>query len=218
MAAPRWGVVGCSFCHRHRRGPEPTDSPGGGDGEGSGTREFDGAPPAVLAHLPVFHVRQVVTRLIGAVATLEPATASSVQMLDDSTDDTGGVAPAGLGSGLGSRRAERPGGRAPARTRPATTDAEAAPVVGPLPTPTSGPGRISRRVGARAARRPGSRHGTGAPGAPDLTAPRSPRRRDPARWAALISAAGAEPGYAVRQGSYPIRHRPGREGCLASPR
>ena len=108
MAAPRWGVVSCSFCRRRRRGPGPTDGPGGGDGEGSGTREFDRAPAAVLAHLPVFPERQVVARLIGAVATLEPATASSVQMLDDSTDDTGAVAPAGRGSGLGCRLAEHP--------------------------------------------------------------------------------------------------------------
>lgn len=85
----------------------------------------------------------------------------AVQVLDDSTDDTGAivekagreartdgfaidaVAPAGPGSGPADRRARRRGGRpsAAARTLAATTDAEAAPP-GPFSTPTSRPGRL----------------------------------------------------------------------------
>ena len=50
-------------------------------------------PPAVLIQLPVFNERYVVERLIRAVAALDyPRSRLSVQVLDDSTDDTGMIA------------------------------------------------------------------------------------------------------------------------------
>ncbi|CAI8007128.1 Xyloglucan glycosyltransferase 4 [Geodia barretti] len=50
-------------------------------------------PPAVLIQLPVFNERYVVERLIRAVAALDyPRSRLSVQVLDDSTDDTGTIA------------------------------------------------------------------------------------------------------------------------------
>ena len=50
-------------------------------------------PPRVLVQLPVFNERYVVERLIRAVAALDyPPTRLSVQVLDDSTDDTGEIA------------------------------------------------------------------------------------------------------------------------------
>ena len=212
------------------------ERPGGGDGEGPGARRVRPRPPAVLVHLPVFHERQVVERLIGAVAALEPATASSrrpAQRLHRRYRGHRREGPAGRRAPTGSPLTlwRRPGlvqgrgtagpdapedgrRREPCRRRPTPR---------PRPpwlssTPTSRAARTFRGDGARAARRPGARPGPGAPGAPGLTARCSPRGRNPARWAAPLSEAGARLGYAVRQGSYPIRHRPGREGCLASPR
>ena len=50
-------------------------------------------PPAVLIQLPVFNERYVVERLIRTVAALDyPRSRLSVQVLDDSTDDTGTIA------------------------------------------------------------------------------------------------------------------------------
>lgn len=50
-------------------------------------------PPRVLVQLPVFNERYVVERLIRAVAALDyPPSRLSVQLLDDSTDDTGEIA------------------------------------------------------------------------------------------------------------------------------
>ena len=50
-------------------------------------------PPRVLVQLPVFNERYVVERLIRAVAALDyPRSRLAVQVLDDSTDDTGKIA------------------------------------------------------------------------------------------------------------------------------
>ena len=50
-------------------------------------------PPRVLIQLPVFNERYVVERLIRAVAALDyPRSRLAVQVLDDSTDDTGRIA------------------------------------------------------------------------------------------------------------------------------
>ncbi len=50
-------------------------------------------PPPVLVQLPVFNERYVVERLIRAVAALDyPKSRLAVQILDDSTDDTGAIA------------------------------------------------------------------------------------------------------------------------------
>ncbi len=50
-------------------------------------------PPRVLVQLPVFNERYVVERLVRAVAGLDyPRSRLSVQLLDDSTDDTGRIA------------------------------------------------------------------------------------------------------------------------------
>ena len=50
-------------------------------------------PPRVLIQLPVFNERYVVERLIRAVAALDyPRSRLTVQVLDDSTDDTGKIA------------------------------------------------------------------------------------------------------------------------------
>ena len=58
-----------------------------------GLAEFDRDPPAVLVQLPVFNERHVVERLIRAVAALDyPRDRLTVQVLDDSTDDTGAIA------------------------------------------------------------------------------------------------------------------------------
>ena len=52
-------------------------------------------PPRVLVQLPIFNERYVVERLIRAVAALDyPRSRLSVQVLDDSTDDTGTIADA----------------------------------------------------------------------------------------------------------------------------
>ena len=49
-------------------------------------------PPPVLVQLPVFNERYVVERLIRAVAALDyPKSRLTVQVLDDSTDDTGAI-------------------------------------------------------------------------------------------------------------------------------
>lgn len=54
---------------------------------------LDADPPPVLIQLPVFNERYVVERLIRAVAALDyPRSRLSVQLLDDSTDDTGEIA------------------------------------------------------------------------------------------------------------------------------
>ncbi len=58
-----------------------------------GTPLLEREPPAVLIQLPVFNERYVVERLIRAVAALDyPRSRLSVQVLDDSTDDTGTIA------------------------------------------------------------------------------------------------------------------------------
>lgn len=58
-----------------------------------GLAEFHRDPPAVLVQLPVFNERHVVERLIRAVAALDyPRDRLTVQVLDDSTDDTGAIA------------------------------------------------------------------------------------------------------------------------------
>lgn len=58
-----------------------------------GLVEFDRDPPPVLVQLPVFNERHVVERLIRAVAALDyPRDRLAVQVLDDSTDDTGAIA------------------------------------------------------------------------------------------------------------------------------
>lgn len=58
-----------------------------------GLAEFERDPPAVLVQLPVFNERHVVERLIRAVAALDyPRDRLTVQVLDDSTDDTGAIA------------------------------------------------------------------------------------------------------------------------------
>lgn len=58
-----------------------------------GLAEFDRDPPPVLVQLPVFNERHVVERLIRAVAALDyPRHRLAVQVLDDSTDDTGAIA------------------------------------------------------------------------------------------------------------------------------
>ena len=50
-------------------------------------------PPRVLVQLPVFNERYVVERLVRAVAAFDyPRSRLSVQLLDDSTDDTGEIA------------------------------------------------------------------------------------------------------------------------------
>ena len=58
-----------------------------------GAPRLDRDPPRVLVQLPVFNERYVVERLIRAVAALDyPRSRLSVQVLDDSTDDTGRIA------------------------------------------------------------------------------------------------------------------------------
>ena len=54
---------------------------------------LDRDPPRVLVQLPVFNERYVVERLVRAVAALDhPRSRLAVQVLDDSTDDTGEIA------------------------------------------------------------------------------------------------------------------------------
>ena len=69
-------------------------------------------PPRVLVQLPVFNERYVVARLIRAIAALDyPRSRLSVQVLDDSTDDTGTIADEVIAecaaSGLDIRRIHR---------------------------------------------------------------------------------------------------------------
>lgn len=73
---------------------------------------LDREPPPVLVQLPVFNERYVVERLIRAVAALEyPRSRLAVQVLDDSTDDTGVIADRVIAecaaSGLDIRRLRR---------------------------------------------------------------------------------------------------------------
>ncbi len=58
-----------------------------------GVPRFENDPPRVLVQLPVFNERHVVERLIRAVAAFDyPRSRLEVQVLDDSTDDTGAIA------------------------------------------------------------------------------------------------------------------------------
>lgn len=60
---------------------------------GVGLRRLEADPPHVLVQLPVFNERYVVERLIASVAALDyPRERLHVQVLDDSTDDTGEIA------------------------------------------------------------------------------------------------------------------------------
>lgn len=62
-----------------------------------GLPEFEADPPTVLVQLPVFNERHVVARLVRAAAALDyPRDRLSIQILDDSTDDTGEIAEAAL--------------------------------------------------------------------------------------------------------------------------
>ena len=59
----------------------------------AGLPRFDADPPHVLVQLPIFNERYVVERLIASVAALDyPSERLHVQVLDDSTDDTGEIA------------------------------------------------------------------------------------------------------------------------------
>ena len=56
--------------------------------------------PTVTVQLPIYNERYVVERLIRAACALDyPADRLEIQVLDDSTDDTSGIAAAGTTSG-----------------------------------------------------------------------------------------------------------------------
>ena len=59
----------------------------------AGTPRLEAEPPEVLVQLPVFNERYVVERLVAAAAKLDyPRDRLRIQLLDDSTDDTGEIA------------------------------------------------------------------------------------------------------------------------------
>ena len=60
-------------------------------------RERFATPPRVLVQLPMYNERYVAERLIAAVAALRgPRERLEIQVLDDSTDDTGAIAQAAV--------------------------------------------------------------------------------------------------------------------------
>src|ERR1051325_10804892 len=60
-------------------------------------RERFASPPRVLVQLPMYNERYVAERLIAAVAALRwPRERLEIQVLDDSTDDTGAIAQAAV--------------------------------------------------------------------------------------------------------------------------